>query len=523
MNIYVKFSVKIFVMILKFIELCPRTNKHDAVRCFIDHKVKHFGIRNIKNIRFYETNNDGLSWIDMCFGNEKNVGNKLEELSENMEEGHRMTFYKILLTAGTRAKYHHIVSTIINNMNIGTEALHNMLVSRDRVEMDSTFWKTPIEWSILNQDTSSITAILHFEKMYHSNSLEEGLHCLRSHVTNENLLKWTIEQFSELYEQEVTKRVGQKIIIIGVIAIIPRMTSHIFYVYDIYSDVDLTTDYYQMSGFVTNVANVSDEYSCNFAGNSTCCFEREPEEYSAAFVFNLVCIICPIFALIAMSSREIHNYMKASTDRRKIHQKQALVFRILGNRICRWTLAILLSFPCSLLFLIYIAARNLKLTFKHSRSVIKSQFQKKLEESEYLWGNLITLEAGLESSGQLVLQVWLLSAVIHPLIMKEGFWGVIQKGGSGILYYITFSHVPVEDEITGIEKSLGKLIITTVSLVFSVAGCYKILKREAFDNVSMVFIYLSLLAQGGDSIDIFLSQNLFQNLSHFMFEVLRHV
>ena len=57
------------------------------------------------------------------------------------------------------------------------------------------------------------------------------------------------------------------------------------------------------------------------------------------------------------------------------------LLRILGHRFWRWTLAILLSIPCSLLFLIYIAARNIKLTFKHSRSIIKSRFQKKLEES----------------------------------------------------------------------------------------------------------------------------------------------
>ena len=76
------------------------------------------------------------------------------------------------------------------------------------------------------------------------------------------------------------------------------------------------------------------------------------------------------------------------------------------------------------------------------------------------------MEAGLESSGQLVLQVWLLSAVIQVLILEDGFWGIVQKGGSGILYFVTFSHVPVEGDITPIEKSLGKLIITTISLVF---------------------------------------------------------
>ena len=475
-----------------------KTHKPDVIRYFIERKVDLHGERNVKSIRLNRTNKDGLSWIDMYFGDGQDADKKLEELSRNMRDGDKRKFYKILLSAGTRAKCHNIVSAILQkNMNAGTETLHKILINRDRNDMDDTFWKTPIEWAVSNQDTSSITAILHFEKRHHSNSHEEGLHCLRSHVTNENLLKWTIEQFSGLYEQEVDKkrgRGGQKALIIGLIGIFPRLISLIFYVYDVYSDIDLTTDYYQRSDFVTD-PEVGLEYSCNYTVNSTCCLQREPNEYSAAFVFNLVCIICPILALISMSSREIHDYIKVSMDKKEDHQKQAFMNRILGNQFCRWTIAILLAIPCSLLFLIYIAARNVKLVFKHSRSIIKSHYQKKLEDSEYLWGNLITLEAGLESSGQLVLQVWLLSAVIHPMIMKEGFWGVIQKGGSGILYYITFSHIPVDDAITDIEKSLGKLVITTISLVFSVAGCYKILKREAFDNGSMVFIYLSLLAQ----------------------------
>ena len=46
-----------------------------------------------------------------------------------------------------------------------------------------------------------------------------------------------------------------------------------------------------------------------------------------------------------------------------------------------------------------------------------------------------------------------------------------------------------------IEKSLGKLLITVISLVISIGGCYKIQKREAFSFGDMPMVYLSLMVQ----------------------------
>ena len=44
--------------------------------------------------------------------------------------------------------------------------------------------------------------------------------------------------------------------------------------------------------------------------------------------------------------------------------------------------------------------------FHHNRAKRKNKVRRQLQKSEYLWGISRTAEAGLESCGQIILQVW---------------------------------------------------------------------------------------------------------------------
>ena len=99
---------------------------------------------------------------------------------------------------------------------------------------------------------------------------------------------------------------------------------------------------------------------------------------------------------------------------------------------------ILVSVICAPFFILYVAARNvyykvqlqkmdikgkgvyssydeIKLSeksilinlfqFRHRRATKRNLFRRQLQKSEYLWGITRTAEAGLESCGQLILQV----------------------------------------------------------------------------------------------------------------------
>ena len=107
---------------------------------------------------------------------------------------------------------------------------------------------------------------------------------------------------------------------------------------------------------------------------------------------------------------------------------------------------ILVSVICAPFFILYVAARNvyykvqlqkmdikgkgvysfydeIKLSeksvlinlfqFRHRRATKRNLFRRQLQKSEYLWGITRTAEAGLESCGQLILQVCTLTIKVQ--------------------------------------------------------------------------------------------------------------
>ena len=98
-----------------------------------------------------------------------------------------------------------------------------------------------------------------------------------------------------------------------------------------------------------------------------------------------------------------------------------------------------------------------------------------------------TVEAGFEASGEILLQVWLLG----PKILEITSMG-IKEFMDGILFL---------KGATDTQKSLGKVIIAIISIVYSVGECYRVQKREAVNMFFDIFpVYTSILLQGGGKI-----------------------
>ena len=76
-----------------------------------------------------------------------------------------------------------------------------------------------------------------------------------------------------------------------------------------------------------------------------------------------------------------------------------------------------------------------------------------------------TVEAGLESCGQLILQVWLLSSDFKKL-NQSSFPEILDMTWNGMIFFLSFSAKPASE----IEKSLGKLFMSLMALVFGVSG-----------------------------------------------------
>ena len=90
------------------------------------------------------------------------------------------------------------------------------------------------------------TEILHQEYECHQNDRKEGLQCLRQQLNGDELLIWTIETFTMFYN-----RTWAQTVIFPLMGLIPLFFSIFTFVYDYYSDMELTLEYYH-NAFILN-------------------------------------------------------------------------------------------------------------------------------------------------------------------------------------------------------------------------------------------------------------------------------
>ena len=91
------------------------------------------------------------------------------------------------------------------------------------------------------------TEILHQEFECHKNSKHSGLNCLRDQLTGDELLMWTIETFNAFYDKTFVQKYFTP-----VMGLFPLLLSIATFVYDYYSDTELTIDYHARA-FMGNV------------------------------------------------------------------------------------------------------------------------------------------------------------------------------------------------------------------------------------------------------------------------------
>ena len=150
-----------------------------------------------------------------------------------------------------------------------------------------------------------------------------------------------------------------------------------------------------------------------------------------------------------------------------------------GRMLFFCTLATLI-FPPAFIMLVHAYYK-----FQHASTSKKDKTLRGLRDSEFFWSILAKFESGIESSGQLIVQAWLISKIFfdeNKRIQQIEFIGLI-KG-----MFLIESAKPL-------EISAGKMLLSIVSVVFSIGGCYRFQKRGAITFVDMMPIFLSLLTQ----------------------------
>ena len=356
---------------------------------------------------------------------------------------------------------------ILKSQGINATDLHNTILTYSVANHeDTTFRKTPLQWAVQNHDLFSLIEFLRIEKEYHDNK-EDGLYCLRHQLTNDLNLNLAIGQFGVLYENEKSS-CEQRMEALPIIT--PLIISFTLYCLDVNGDRTLAIEYhnYSMNYSLPVLDNITDiNQDCS---SSTINLHNRPitaDMYNSAFQLSVIfaCSSVVTALFMVLRSRSLPSLCNKLWSRSK------------------WRFALLMPLmlipPLAPLFLFMI---YLIYSYRHSTSSKKSKERAELEKAEYLWNTVDTVEAGFEASGEILLQVWLLGPQILHITnmgMKEFIDGI---------FFL--------EDATDTEKSLGKVIIAVLSIVYSVGECYRVQKREAVSMFFDIFpVYISLLLQ----------------------------
>lgn len=179
--------------------------------------------------------------------------------------------------------------------------------------------------------------------------------------------------------------------------LLPLFISFSTFVYDYYSDIELTLQYYANSDFV--IQNVT-----NTVINDTDCQDiiRTPSDYQTAFVANLGFLCLPLIILFAMCALEMYPEVK-EFDLKMSEKLPKILLIIL--RIHLYPMWLILAFVFAPFFILFVAGRQVYFKFRHRRATKKNVFRRQLQKSEYFWGIARTAEAGLESCGQVSMSI----------------------------------------------------------------------------------------------------------------------
>ena len=385
-------------------------------------------------------------------------------------EEHIVTFLCLhqVLVIAAREGHHDIVGLISQRLHC--DDLHRALSYSNKSHKNDTFHKTALEWAVKNQDRYLIAEILRHEYKQHKDNKEEGLLCLQSQLTYEEDLKQTIAQFADQYPKKLNEKRAT-----GIIALLPLLMPFIVYLYDIIFDAILSGEYFSCSSFI------------NTLNRSSVCEElnRSQEEYTVAFIANVMVMATSLLiSIIVVTLLEgFCELIREMREQMYSRHHQDADFAYQTPKYKRGKILFFCLFATMMCPPIFILLAYAFFKYQFGSTSKKDKYVKSLESAETYWGILNKFEAGIESSGQLLVQTWFVSRI---LFSEETQIDPVH----GVIRGIVLSNMA-----TPIEKSIGKMIISVTSVVFSIGNCYRFQKRGAITLVDMIPIYMSLFTQ----------------------------
>ena len=385
---------------------------------------------------------------------------------------------------------------LVDRISSGSSISADLVIERvihfqDKENREETFHKTALAWANENDDPISLSDLLHLEYTIHP-TLKEGLESIKKQLTNDKLLYWITRTFSRYYQRSPALAWCRAIFI----SLFQLGLSYFFFIFDVYTDIQLTSDYkaaysdidaYTNSMLECARANVS--VPCS---STSSCFnvahEYPDEAYYIAYCLTWASLVLSLFSygigilFIFNMDNLTEKFLKKNgkdEEKKKTLNIDLIVFyikKILLGAVIRICWPIL----------------HIYRKIRYERSEQKSSRRKKFIEFETIWIMVRTIEHGIEATVQLLIVLYLLVPYLDEIHCWD-FQTKIKKSSYGVFHFITMGHY----QACLLEKVLGKLFIN----IFAQALSMSVLKYIKYgmslnDHITnMIPIYASYLLQ----------------------------
>ena len=333
--------------------------------------------------------------------------------------------------------------------------LRSIINYSDKSHYEETFHRTALAWANENDDPISVSDLLHLIKATHPTK-EEGLRCIKQQITNDKLLFWITRTFSRFYANSPGKMWSKAFII----SLITLGISYFGFIFDLYTDFDLTYDYSAAYNDIENYtslmmecARVNESQPITENQNQTSCFsfnDQYPQQtYIVAYWMTLSSMFVSLLAYI-LGITVVFN-MKNLTEKKFPPPDENTT--LTGKAI--WSVKQILFWIIIRMFWPFF---HLYRKLRYEASEVKSSRRKKFIEFETIWIMVRTIEHGIEATVQLIIVLYLL-VPYYDEIHNWSFQATVKKTSSGIFHFLTLGKYPA----CLIEKVVGKLFMNVLA------------------------------------------------------------
>jgi hypothetical protein len=427
------------------------------------------------------------------------------------ERDGKFTFIQTYLIGCTKEKNTHMFEELIHLISCQSEPQKGFTIPRaelakiihfktDAAVQDSIFGKTALAWAIENSDHQSMAIeLLKLEHVCHQTE-EEGLECLRQNLSSSHeLWPWICEAFSKFYDNKPQYWRALRVVVVELV-----LLSYIPYIMDIYFDITLAISYWKYSreNFeIQELYNCGEDeffYLCSILYDSIPVDATEfnfPDEYEVTLG-----IIQPYFtvafwvaiSLLCCTAGFYIFFITFDSSPSWLTLLLSIINEYFGNvhcsklqRVMGLCLKTLLICVCKLLWPFVFLGRQL--LYQASPKRTSSLYQQNLAKSAAIWNNIKIVEYGLESSLQLLLQLWLLRPFLEYIMTRDTI-ELLTSCGRGLANFLTFEIVPA----CYIDKALAKILLT---IFFLGLGMTKTKKKPGQGLIKVLPMFVSIVAQ----------------------------